>query len=87
MVKIWDEKEQAILRELLRELRLNLGIKQADLAEKAGFNQSIVSKYESGERRLDIIELRNICKVLGITLTDFSSRLENKIKIEMGNET
>jgi hypothetical protein len=39
--------------------------------------QSFVSKYEIGECRLDILELREICHVLGCTLADFSDQLES----------
>jgi transcriptional regulator with XRE-family HTH domain len=38
-----------------------------------------VSKYESGERRLDILELRAVCEALGITLVKFCKRLEEAI--------
>jgi transcriptional regulator with XRE-family HTH domain len=41
--------------------------------------QSVVSKYESGERRLDILELRQVCEATGITLTDFVARLERSL--------
>jgi hypothetical protein len=30
-----------------------------------------VSKYELGTRRLDLLELRDVCKVLGVSLVDF----------------
>ena len=33
--------------------------------------QTFVSKYETGERRLDLVELQQICQVLGVTLGDF----------------
>ena len=52
---------------------------QADLAKKLKQPQSFVSKYESGERRLDILELRNICTVLEISLADFVKKLEDKL--------
>jgi len=30
-----------------------------------------VSKYELGTRRLDLLELRDVCKELGVSLVDF----------------
>ncbi|NEK79367.1 MAG: helix-turn-helix transcriptional regulator, partial [Xanthomonas perforans] len=45
-------------------------------ANALGKPQSYVSKYESGERRLDLIELSDLCSVLGISLYDFVSLLE-----------
>jgi Helix-turn-helix len=32
----------------------------------------VISKYESGERRLDLIELHDVCRVLGISLVEFA---------------
>ena len=37
--------------------------------------QSFVSKYESGERQLDVIELRHVLEAIGTTLECFVSRL------------
>jgi transcriptional regulator with XRE-family HTH domain len=61
---------------LLREKRRAAGLRQADLARKLGQPQSFVSKYESGERRIDVFELGEICKTLGLTLVDFVRELE-----------
>lgn len=61
---------------LLRQMRLDAGLRQADLARKLGEPQSFVSRYESGERRLDVLELKQICGVLGVSLADFINRLE-----------
>lgn len=63
---------------LLRRTRLEAGLRQADLARRLGKNQSFVSKYESGERRVDVLELRDICAVLGVSLSDFIRRLEGE---------
>jgi transcriptional regulator with XRE-family HTH domain len=71
-----NKKKQEKLQSLLRQIRLEAGLRQVDLAERLGLPQSFVSKYESGERRLDILELRLICSAIGITLFDFIRRLE-----------
>jgi transcriptional regulator with XRE-family HTH domain len=68
--------EQRRLNALLKKLRLDGGHSQHDVAVKLGQPQSFVSRYESGERRLDVLELRAICRVLGTTLTDFIARFE-----------
>ena len=44
------------LCELLVKARLEAGLKQADVARALGVPQSYVSKVESGERRLDVVE-------------------------------
>lgn len=53
---------------LLRELRRDAGLTQVDVAERLDVPQSFVSKYESGERRLDVIELRHVAAAIGTTL-------------------
>lgn len=72
--------EQERLQALLRQLRQDAGLRQIDLAQRLGQSQSFVSKYESGERRLDLIELRQICSVVGITLEEFVRRFEDTVK-------
>ena len=52
---------QETLQNLLIALRTEMGVRQVDLAERLGRPQSFVSKYESGERRLDIIEVHAVC--------------------------
>jgi len=63
---------------LLRQMRTDGGLRQADLARKLRQPKSFVSKYESGERRIDVLELREICRALGVSLTEFVRRLENE---------
>jgi len=46
------------------------------LAARLGVEQSLVSKVERRERRLDVAELRAFCAALGIGLSDFVSRFE-----------
>jgi ribosome-binding protein aMBF1 (putative translation factor) len=71
---------EARLQALLRKVRNHAGIRQADLADKLGQPQSFVSKYESGERRLDILELRDVCQALGMPLQEFIQRLEEELQ-------
>jgi transcriptional regulator with XRE-family HTH domain len=55
MGKSIGTSEQKRLLELLRRIRLDAGLRQVDLAERLGQPQSFVSKYELGERRLDLL--------------------------------
>jgi len=71
------EKERALFQELLRQVRQDAGLRQQDLAARIGEPQSFVSKYESGERRLDVLELRRICAAIGLPFTTFIRRLED----------
>lgn len=66
---------QERLQRLLRKIRTEAGLRQVDLAEKLGEPQSFVSKYERGERRLDVIELEHVCEGCGVTLDAFVARL------------
>lgn len=71
--KLWFMKKNR-LTSLLRQVRLDAGLTQLQLAEKIGQRQSYVSKYENGEQRLDLIELEAICDAVGIELTTFVER-------------
>jgi transcriptional regulator with XRE-family HTH domain len=61
---------------LLRELRQEAGLTQVDVAERLDEPQSFVSKYESGERRLDVIELGHVAHALGVTALLVLERLD-----------
>jgi transcriptional regulator with XRE-family HTH domain len=70
---------QEKLQRLLRQTRIDAGLNQVELAKKLNRPQSFVSKYESGERRLDLVELRQICQALKISLTEFVKRFEKSL--------
>ena len=53
------------LRRILKALREAKHLTQAQLSRKLSVPQSFVSKYETGERRLVIIETAQICQALG----------------------
>ena len=71
-----SDADQKKLRRLLRELRREAGLRQVDLAMLLDRPQSYVSKIESGERRLDVLELREVCRATGTSLVQFAERLE-----------
>ena len=58
------------LRELLVAARRSRRLTQADLAATLGRPQSYVSKYERGERRLDVVELVEIASALQLDARD-----------------
>lgn len=60
---------------LLRQLRLVAGLTQVQVAERLDVPQSFVSKYEAGERRLDVIELRHVAAALDTTVADVVAAL------------
>jgi transcriptional regulator with XRE-family HTH domain len=67
---------QAQLLELLKQVRTEAGLRQVDLAARLKQPQSYISKYESGERRLDLLELNQVCKACGISLVEFVKRFD-----------
>jgi len=76
MSRYTGSSEQRRLRELLRQIRTEAGLRQGDLARLLKQSQSFVSKYESGERRLDLLELQQICKAVGLSLQEFVRKFE-----------
>ncbi len=70
------EKQQ--LQELLRDLRETAELRQVDLAKRLGRPQSFISKYESGEKNLDFLEVREVCEALDVSLVEFVRRFERK---------
>ncbi len=79
MPKFIGSAEQNILQNLLKRFRTEANLKQSELAEILNQSQSFVSKYESGERRLDLLELWQICQALNITLTEFVTEFERQL--------
>ena len=71
--------EYLVVNTLLKELRKAAGITQIQMAELLNLTQSLFSKYERGEVRLDIIQLRTIVMKLGLTLAQFSEMLEERL--------
>jgi transcriptional regulator with XRE-family HTH domain len=63
---------------LLRQLRHEVGVTQVQVAARLGVPQSFVSKYESGERRLDVVELGHVAGALGVSLRDVLDRLDGQ---------
>lgn len=61
---------------LLRSKREAIGMTQCQLAEKLNVNQTVVSKIETCERRLDIIEMMDICETMDISFWDFFNELK-----------
>jgi transcriptional regulator with XRE-family HTH domain len=65
-------------RSLLVEAREKAGLSQAQLAGKLSRPQSFVSKYECGERRLDVIEFEQIAHALEIDPIRFLRKLYDR---------
>lgn len=79
MMKNISPSQKKALQKCLRQIRVDADLSQLDLSNKLNEHQSFISKYESGERRLDILELRNICRAVGISLIEFIQKLEKAL--------
>lgn len=54
------------LRKELRDARKRASLKQVEVAAMLGKPQSYIAKVENGERRIDLIETIQLCKVVGL---------------------
>jgi transcriptional regulator with XRE-family HTH domain len=55
-----------LLMKMLIDARRGVSLTQAEVAEVLGRPQSFVSKYEQGERRLDVVEFVQVCRAIGV---------------------
>ena len=68
--QVYSPRYQTFLQRL-RQARLDAGYSQVEVAQKLNKPQSYVSKCESGERRVDVIELLDFAKIYNKTLDYF----------------
>jgi transcriptional regulator with XRE-family HTH domain len=69
-----------LFRQLVKEIRLAKGLTQIDLSSRLGQPQSYVSKYETGERRLDFVETVLVCRALGVEIEDFAATFSDRLR-------
>lgn len=67
---IYTKEYQAFLQRF-KQARIDAGLTQNDVAKKLKQHQSYVSKCESGERRVDVVELTRFAKLYGKKIGDF----------------
>jgi len=60
-------------------MRTSKKMTQAQVAARLGEPQSYVSKYETGERRLDFVETVLVCDALGIGIEEFTATFSAKM--------
>lgn len=56
----------AAFRDTLVAVRKDAGVTQVELAERLGKPQQFISKYELGDRRIDIVEFVAVCRALRV---------------------
>lgn len=72
-------RERAVVVALLRQVREEAGLRQVDVAERLEVHQSFISRFESGERGIDLVDLRRMVQALGMTLPAFVDRYEAEL--------
>ena len=80
MPKSIHRPEYELLRNLIRETRTEAGVTQEALSGQLGRSQSFISDIERGVRRIDAIELRDVCRFLDTSLIAFVGELEDRIE-------
>ncbi|SLN59353.1 helix-turn-helix domain-containing protein [Roseisalinus antarcticus] len=74
-----DQRHDALIRYLV-EKRGEAGLKQVELAERMKVYQSFIARLESGQRRVDVVELVKLGEVLGFDPTEIVDRLAKMSK-------
>ena len=71
--------ENLVLLRLLKQCRVEAGLTQAEFAQALDRPQSFASDIERGLRRIDLVQLRDICHALNIGLVEFVQRFEAEL--------
>lgn len=78
---IRTEGHQALC-EALVAARKSAGLTQSDLAERLLCHQSLVARIESGQRRVDVVELIVLARAIGITAMAVLETVENATRMD-----
>jgi transcriptional regulator with XRE-family HTH domain len=71
MTRSRQTKEYAYFVERLRKARLEAGLTQNEVAKKLKRPQSHISNVESGQQRVDVVELQNFAKIYNKSIDYF----------------
>ena len=78
-------RDYELLLEMLRSIRDRRGFTQEEMAKRLGMTQSAFSKCERGELRLDIIQVRDWCRVMGVSFARFAANFDRSTGGASGN--
>ena len=71
MTKTIYSKDHKFLVEQLKKARIEAGLDQEKVAELLGKTQSFISKIEAGQRRIDVVQLKEFAKTYKKSLDYF----------------
>jgi len=63
MSKAIYSKDHKYIVEQLKKARQEAGLEQTEVAKLLGKTQSYLSKIESGQRRIDVVQLKEFAKI------------------------
>jgi transcriptional regulator with XRE-family HTH domain len=78
--RAFNSREYRTFLSLLRSAREQSGVTQVELGRRLRVGQAFVSKSEGRDRRIDIIELRQICRALKVDFVDFVQQLDAELE-------
>lgn len=73
-------REYQLFRKMLVDARRAAGLTQRKVAERLKEPQNFVSKYERGERRIDVVEFLKVAKALEFDPAEFLLKLQRAIQ-------
>lgn len=80
---IWSEAQKALIASLV-QARKAAGLSQAALAGRLRCQQSLIARIESGERRIDVLELVILSRAIGVNPADIVEQLGRVIPEDSG---
>jgi len=81
MQKSLYSRPNEVFLALLRDTRMARRLRQSDLATRLGRSQAIVSRVESGARRIDVVELLVWLNALDTDLVSFAQELRQHLEV------
>ena len=79
MTKTIYTEAQAALCEAITVARKDAGLSQMEMAAKLNCHQSMIARVESGQRRIDVIELIIIARAIGVDPYEIIGGLWDKV--------
>ena len=74
--------EHAELALLLRDLRLEAGLSQAQVAERLGDRpQSYISAVEVGQRGIDVVQVLELIHLYDVDFVTFAQRFQERLSV------
>lgn len=80
MTKAIYRPEYEVFLQILKRHRIEAGLTQVECSKALGRPQSFMSDVERGSRRLDIIQLRDLCHALGFDLPTLVLEFERALQ-------